>query len=93
VYPAEVESVLLEHPAVAAVTVVASPDDVMGEKGTAVVVLRDKSAGVELDDLRDFASGRIASYKLPDAVRVVDEIPLTAMDKVDRRALERLLSG
>ena len=91
VYPAEVESVLLEHPAVAAVAVVASPDDVMGEKGTAVVVLRDRQVEVGLTELRDFAASRVASYKLPDAVRVVDDIPLTAMDKVDRRALERLL--
>ena len=92
VYPAEVESVLLDHPSVGAVAVVASPDDVMGEKGTAVVVVRDGAAPPALADLREFAAARVASYKLPDAVRVVDALPLTAMDKVDRRALEQLLA-
>ena len=40
-----------------------------------------------LTELRDFGSGRLAGYKLPDEVRVVEALPLTAMDKVDRRAL------
>jgi acyl-CoA synthetase (AMP-forming)/AMP-acid ligase II len=92
VYPAEVESVLLDHPAIAAVAVVGTLDDVMGERGTAVVVLRSGAPAPDLDEVRDFARARVASYKLPDALRIVDDIPLTAMDKVDRRALERLLA-
>ncbi|HZN14654.1 MAG TPA: class I adenylate-forming enzyme family protein [Acidimicrobiales bacterium] len=92
VYPAEVEAVLLDHPSVAAVAVVATLDDVMGEKGTAVVVVRDGAAAPALQELRDFAVARVASYKLPDAVKVIDDLPLTAMDKIDRRALERLLA-
>jgi acyl-CoA synthetase (AMP-forming)/AMP-acid ligase II len=92
VYPAEVEAVLLDHPAVAGVAVVATTDDVMGEKGTAVVVLREGEPAPGLQELRDFAVKRVASYKLPDDVRIVDELPLTAMDKIDRRALERLLA-
>lgn len=89
VYPLEVEAVLLEHPAVAAVAVTPRPDPVMGEIGVAVVVPRDPSAAPTLDDLRDYACSRLAAYKLPEAVRVVDHLPLTAMDKVDRRALAR----
>jgi acyl-CoA synthetase (AMP-forming)/AMP-acid ligase II len=92
VYPVEVESVLLDHPAIAAVAVVASPDEVMGEKGTAVVVVRPGAPAPSLVEVRDFAAARVATYKLPDAVRVVDDLPLTAMDKIDRRALERLLA-
>lgn len=88
VYPGEVEAVLLDHPAVAGVAVVATPDPVMGELGTAVIVVRKGAAAPDLDDLRTFARDRVASYKLPDAVRVIDELPLTAMDKIDRRALE-----
>jgi len=88
VYPMEVEAVLAEHPNVAAVAIVPRADAVMGEVGVAVVVPRDGDDGPGLDDLREFASGRLASYKLPEDVRVVDALPLTTMEKVDRRALE-----
>jgi acyl-CoA synthetase (AMP-forming)/AMP-acid ligase II len=87
VYPAEVEAVLADHPLVREVVVVPRPDDVMGEIGVAVVVPVDDAAAPALDDLRAHAEGRLASYKLPEAVRIVEEIPLTAMQKVDRRAL------
>jgi acyl-CoA synthetase (AMP-forming)/AMP-acid ligase II len=87
VYPVEVEQVLSRHPAVAAVAVVPRPDDVMGEVGVAVVVVREGHAPPSLATLREYASAHIASYKLPDAVTVVDELPLTPGEKVDRRAL------
>ncbi|MBA3653213.1 MAG: AMP-binding protein, partial [Actinobacteria bacterium] len=92
VYPAEVEAVLFDHPALAAVAIVATADPVMGERGTAVVVVREGAAPPSLADLRAYAGGRVASYKLPDDVRVVDELPLTPMDKLDRRAVARLLA-
>ncbi len=88
VFPLEVEAVLLDHPAVAAVAVVARPDPVMGEIGVAVVVAR-AGAAPTLESLREFAGARLAAYKLPEAIRVVERLPLTAMDKVDRRALAR----
>jgi acyl-CoA synthetase (AMP-forming)/AMP-acid ligase II len=87
VHPAEVEAVLLEHPAVAQVAVVARPDEVMGERGVAVVVPADRRSPPNLDELRAFAAGRLASYKLPEHLLVRDELPLTTMDKVDRRLL------
>ena len=89
VYPAEVEAVLLDHPAVAAVAVVATPDDVMGERARRRRRRARRRAAPALAELREFSAGRVASYKLPDEVLVVDELPLTAMDKIDRRALER----
>jgi acyl-CoA synthetase (AMP-forming)/AMP-acid ligase II len=88
VFPVEVEEVLLEHPGVAAVAVVSVPDDVMGERGVAVVVARDPARPPALDELREFARDRLSSYKLPDEVRAVEALPLTAGDKLDRRALE-----
>jgi acyl-CoA synthetase (AMP-forming)/AMP-acid ligase II len=69
------------------VAVVPRPDEVMGEVGVAVVVPRDPAAPPSLDDLRAFADGRLARYKLPEAVEVVDALPLTAMQKLDRRSL------
>jgi acyl-CoA synthetase (AMP-forming)/AMP-acid ligase II len=87
VYPVEVESVLSTHPAVAAVAIVPRPDDVMGEIGVAVVVARDPGQPPPLAELRDFAAAEVAAYKLPEAIAVVDALPLTAGEKVDRRAL------
>jgi len=89
VYPAEVEAALAAHPAVAEVAVVPRPDPVMGEVGVAVVVPRDIAAPPSLDDLRRFLDGRLAAYKAPEAVRIVPALPLTPMQKVDRRALVR----
>ncbi len=89
VHPMEVEAVLAEHPAVGAVAVVGRPDPVMGEVGVAVVVPAAGAAPPDLAALRDFAAGRLARYKLPDDVVVTAALPLTAMDKLDRRALER----
>jgi acyl-CoA synthetase (AMP-forming)/AMP-acid ligase II len=93
VYPLEVENVLASHAAVAAVAVVPRPDPIMGEKGVAVLVPRDASHVPDLDELRAFAAPRLAAYKLPEDLVVVNELPLTAMEKVDRRALEALAAG
>jgi acyl-CoA synthetase (AMP-forming)/AMP-acid ligase II len=87
VHPVEVEAVLSTHPAVAAVAVVPRPDPVMGEVGVAVVVPHDATRPPTLDELRAFGAERLAAYKLPEALHLVDALPLTAGDKVDRRAL------
>ena len=87
VHPQEVEAVLVEHPSVAAIAVVPRAHDVFGEIGVAVVVPATGSRPPTLDELRTFGSSRLASYKLPEAVTVVDALPLTTMDKLDRRTL------
>ena len=87
VYPMEVESALADHPAVAEVAVIGVPDDVMGERGLAIVVPVDPSSPPTLGDICDHLRGRIATYKLPEDLRVVDALPLTPMHKIDRRAL------
>jgi acyl-CoA synthetase (AMP-forming)/AMP-acid ligase II len=92
VYPVEVEAVLSTHPAVAAVAIAPVTDAVMGEVGVAVVVPRDATAPLSLAQLREFAAPHLAPHKLPEALRVVDTLPLTAMEKVDRRALHEVVS-
>ncbi|MEZ5142339.1 MAG: class I adenylate-forming enzyme family protein [Acidimicrobiales bacterium] len=89
VYPQAVEAVLVEHPGVAEVAVVPRPDDVMGEVGVAVVVPADPAHAPTLDDLRAVAGDRLARHELPEAIVVTDALPLTAMEKVDRRSLAR----
>jgi acyl-CoA synthetase (AMP-forming)/AMP-acid ligase II len=87
VYPVEVEGVLSTHPDVAAVAIVPRADNVMGEIGVAAVVARDPKQPPSLQSLREFAGPELAGYKLPEAIVVVDALPLTAGEKVDRRAL------
>jgi len=87
VYPAEVEARLAGHPDLAEAAVVPRPDPVMGEVGVAVVVPRPGRPSPSLADLRAYLGADLASYKLPEAVRVLDGLPLTPMLKVDRRRL------
>lgn len=89
VYPGEVEAALLEHPEIAEVAVVAIPDDKWGEVGRAWIVLAE---GVDLQplELRKFARGRLAAYKVPKSVRFVDALPRLGSGKVDRGALSRM---
>ena len=93
VFPLEVEEVLADHPAVAHVAVAPRLDPVMGEIGVAVVVTR---AGVEaptLESLRAHAKSRLAAHKLPEAVVLTDELPRTAMEKIDRRVLAQMVAA
>src|SRR5690606_1020061 len=86
VYPAEVEEVLAEHPAVAAAAVVGVPHPHTGEAVRALVVPAD-GASVDVDDLLDHAAHHLARYKCPSTVEVVDELPTTLTGKVVRRTL------
>jgi acyl-CoA synthetase (AMP-forming)/AMP-acid ligase II len=87
VYPMEVEAVLAAHPAVADVAVAPRADDVMGEIGVAVVVAQPGADVPTVAELRAFAGDRLAAYKLPEAVVATPALPLTPMEKLDRRAL------
>jgi acyl-CoA synthetase (AMP-forming)/AMP-acid ligase II len=86
VYPAEVERVLSEHPTVAQVAVLGVPDPVLGEIGAAFVVAPPDASPV-LEELRAFCRAALADYKAPDRLVLVDELPVTSVGKVDKRAL------
>ena len=92
VYPAEVEEVLSSHPAIARAAVVGVADDVLGEVGVAVVVAA-AGAQPDLASLRAHCAGELSDYKAPDALVVVDELPLTPMMKVDPVRLATLAAG
>jgi fatty-acyl-CoA synthase len=84
IYPAEVEDVLHEHPAVADCAVIGVPDERWGEVGRAIVVSRD---GVTPEQLLTFLNGRIARYKIPKSVVFTDTLPRTASGKLLKSAL------
>jgi fatty-acyl-CoA synthase len=89
VYPAEVESVLHEHDAVADAAVVGAPDERWGESGIAFVVLEDGSAATS-EELREWCAARLARFKVPREVRFVDALPRSGMGKVLK---DELLQG
>jgi len=90
VYPAEVERVLQEHPAVAASAVIGIPDERLGERVAALIELEP---GIELDeaDLRAHLEANLAKYKVPERITVIDAFPRNAMGKIIRKDLPDLL--
>ncbi len=92
VYPAEVESVLHDHPAVADVAVIGLPDERWGEAVVAVVVPHE-GEDVSLEALRDFASDRLARYKLPTRVELIDVLPRNPAGKVLKFELRERFSA
>jgi acyl-CoA synthetase (AMP-forming)/AMP-acid ligase II len=94
VAPAEVESVLLEHPAVRDCGIVAKPDPAAGEIPCAFVVLREgfTPSDALAKELRDFVADRLAHHKQPREIHFVDAVPRTPSGKILRRELRKVLS-
>jgi len=94
VAPAEVESLLLEHPAVRDCGVVAKPDVAAGEIPCAFVVLREGFTPSDALDkeLRDFVADRLAHHKQPREIHFVEVVPRTPSGKILRRELRKAVS-
>jgi acyl-CoA synthetase (AMP-forming)/AMP-acid ligase II len=88
VYPREIEIALEAHPAIATVAVIATPDRLYHEVGTAFYVTRP---GHECDEagLRSFCRERLARYKIPKYFRRLEAAPMLPIGKIDRSALRR----
>ena len=82
VYPREVEEFLYAHPAVADVQVIGVPDDRYGEELMAWIRMRDGETPLTVDDVRAYCGGRLAHYKVPRYLHIVDEFPMTVTGKV-----------
>ncbi|MFI7544303.1 AMP-binding protein [Actinoplanes sp. NPDC049599] len=98
VYPREVEEFLHTHPDVADVQVIGVPDEKYGEELMAWVVLRPQATPLTADAVREFCRGKLAHYKVPRYVHVVDGFPMTVTGKVRKvemreRAVEILDLG
>lgn len=87
IYCAEVENALSWHPDLAEVTIVGRPDETWGEVPVACVVPVEGTAAPSLDDLRGFLDDRLARYKHPKDVIVLDALPRTGMGKIHKKAL------
>jgi acyl-coenzyme A synthetase/AMP-(fatty) acid ligase len=87
--PQEVEDSLLEHPAVASAGVIGVHDTVHGENVRAYVILRTGVPSPTVAGLIQFSKSRVG-YKAPDEIIILDEMPTTAVGKVDRVALKQM---
>ncbi|MFD1715431.1 (2,3-dihydroxybenzoyl)adenylate synthase [Amnibacterium flavum] len=83
----EIENLMLSHPSIVIAAVVPMPDPVLGERMCACVVLREGTT-LELPELVEFLAGfDLARFKLPEALRVYDELPLSPIGKVSKKDL------
>lgn len=82
IYPREVEEFLYTHPDILDAQVIGVPDEKYGEELMAWIQLRDGAAPLDSDAVRQFCDGRLAHYKIPRYVHVVDEFPMTVTGKV-----------
>ncbi len=93
IYPAEIEGLLLAHPQVSAAAVVRMPDRVMGERACAYIVLKP-GGELSFEEMVSFLRDKkIASYKFPERLEVLEELPLAGGQKVDKKALEQDVAG
>jgi fatty-acyl-CoA synthase len=82
IYPAEIEEFLYRHPDIEDVQVIGVPDEKYGEELAAWVKMRAGAEPLDADAVRAWATGRLAHYKIPRYVLVVDEFPMTVTGKI-----------
>jgi fatty-acyl-CoA synthase len=83
----EVEQALTAHPGISEAAVVGRPDVKWGEVPVAFVTVTDDAASLDLDEIQDFVRARLARFKVPKAVEVVDELPKTGTGKIQKFVL------
>jgi long-chain acyl-CoA synthetase len=86
VYPREIEEVLYEHEAIAEAAVIGVPDPSLGEEVAAAIVLKP-GAAVTADDIREYVKARVAAYKYPRRIWIVDALPKGPTGKVLKREI------
>ena len=87
VFPAEVETVLSEHPDVVDQVVVGIPDDEWGRRVHAIVQLKQSGRSPTAEDLRAWCKGRLTAYKVPKTYEIVDRVPRSEAGKLNRTRL------
>ncbi|MHB9858086.1 AMP-binding protein [Streptomyces sp. YIM S03343] len=89
VYPREIEEFLYAHPRIRDVQVVGVPHERYGEEVLACVIPRDPADPLTLEELRAFCEGRLAHYKIPSRLRILESFPMTVSGKVRKVELRQ----
>lgn len=83
VYPREIEEFLYQHPKILDVQVVGVPDEIYGEQILACIKVREQEE-LTVEEIKEFCDGKIARYKIPHYIQIVDEYPMTASGKIQK---------
>jgi fatty-acyl-CoA synthase len=92
IYPREVEEVFYSHPAIMEVAIVGLPDTVLGEIAFACIRLKPEKE-VSEKDLKNFVNDKVADFKVPDKILLMQEFPMTASGKIKKVALQDQLKN
>ncbi|MCF8364513.1 MAG: AMP-binding protein [Bacteroidales bacterium] len=90
VYPAEVEHVLGQHPAISSLAIVGVPDTKWGETGKAFVVL-NPGIHISKDEILNYCISKLAKYKVPKHIEFLEELPQNDAGKIDRKKLKEMV--
>jgi fatty-acyl-CoA synthase len=93
IYPREIEEFLYSHPDILDAQVIGVPDERYGEELMVWIRMRDGAAPLDADAVREFCSGKLAHYKIPRYVHIVDEFPMTVTGKVRKVAMREVALG
>lgn len=93
VFPAEVEAALIDHPKIADVVVVGLKDPEWGRRVHAIIAPADAGDPPSLDEVREYAKGRLLAYKVPKSIEILDAIPRSEAMKVNRGRLVEARGG
>ena len=93
IYPGEIENFLIAHPKIADAAVVAMPDQIMGEKACAFVIPAAGSEPITFEEMVEYLkSKKLAMYKLPERLEIVDAFPLAGGSKINKVELRRIIA-
>ncbi|MGW5315078.1 AMP-binding protein [Nocardia thailandica] len=93
IYPREIEEFLYTHPDIVDAQVIGVPDEKFGEELMAWIRLRDGAAPLDAAALREFCAGKLAHYKIPRYVHVVEEFPMTVTGKIRKAEMREMAAA
>ena len=89
VYPAEIEKALSNHPKIINVAIIGVADEKWGETGMAFIVSKEGET-ITKEEVHDFLQGKVARYKYPSHVKIMDELPMTGSGKIQKVKLKEV---
>jgi len=89
-FPREIEDILYEHPAFFQIAIIGMPDERLGERNCLCAVMKEGKT-IDLSDVVAFLKGRVADYKLPEQLVILEQLPMTSTGKIRRPQLLELV--